>query len=130
MQKFVEKTGGVIILQHRLQRLWFQPRVWLICFAVLFGKDVATVNLEQDFSLFGLLETFASDSNSVIIYPEILPVLTAMLRKGLVAVIQDQSNPESTHESKYDKRTSIQAKEIAPDFCKIQRSETMPTPRE
>ena len=58
--------------------------MWLICFAILFGKDVADVDLEGTFDLFSLLQTFAPNSKSAVMYPEILPVVTAMLRGGLL----------------------------------------------
>ena len=97
MEKFVEKTGGITIMRHRLQRLWNVPTIWLVCFAILFGKDLRKVNFETKFDLFSLLETFSVDGSVTIVFPQILPVVTAMLRKGLLAI--DQEQPESASPS-------------------------------
>ena len=95
MQKFVEKTGGIIIMRHRLQRLWNVPAIWLACFAVLFGKDIANVKTSTTFDLFTLLEIFTADGKTAIVYPEMLPILTAMLRSGLIALNKAQPEPHS-----------------------------------
>ena len=84
-------------MRKRLQHLWNIPAIWLVCFAILFGKDVAIVDLHTKFDLFSLLEIFAVKGNITIAYPQILPVLTAMLRRGLLAV--NQEHPESTSTS-------------------------------
>ena len=86
MKKFVEKTGGVTIMQHRLKRWWNVPTIWRICFAIMFGQDVALIDFDRHFNLFSLLESFAPDGKIKITYPEILPVLTAMLHNGLETV--------------------------------------------
>lgn len=95
VRKFAEKTGGIIIMQHRLKRWWNIPTIWPICFAILFGQDIATVNLERTFDLFSLLESFAPESQAKVMYPEMLPVLTAMLQSGLKAIARDQKDPDS-----------------------------------
>lgn len=95
VRKFAEKTGGIIIMQHRLKRWWNIPTIWPICFAILFGRDIATVNLERTFDLFSLLESFAPESQAKVMYPEMLPVLTAMLQSGLKAIARDQKDPDS-----------------------------------
>lgn len=84
MQKYVDKSGGMIIMKHRFQRFWNVPAIWLVCFAILFGKDLASVNFESTFDLFNLLQTFAPNAKTAAVYPEILPVITAMLRSGLL----------------------------------------------
>ena len=93
--KFVDKTGGVIIMQHRLKRWWSVPTIWPICFAIFFGLDVGTIDFTRNFDLFTLLETFASDGKATVVYPAMLPVITAMLEQGLKNVIRDQSDPIS-----------------------------------
>ena len=95
VQKFVEKTGGVIVMQHRLRRWWSIPTIWPICFAIFFGLDVGTIDFARSFDLFGLLETFASGSKISVVYPAMLPVITTMLEQGLKTVTRDQSDPES-----------------------------------
>lgn len=95
VKKFSEKTGGIVIMQHRLKRWWNVPTIWPICFAIMFGKDIATINLKRTFDLFGLLESFASEGQTKVVYPEILPVLTTMLQSGLKAIAKEQNDPDS-----------------------------------
>ena len=95
VQKFVEKTGGVIVMQHRLRRWWSIPTIWPICFAIFFGLDVGNINFARSFDLFGLLETFASGGKISVVYPAMLPVITTMLEQGLKSVTRDQSDPDS-----------------------------------
>lgn len=82
-------------MQHRLKRWWNIPTIWRICFSILFGRDIAAINLERKFDLFSLLESFAPAGQTKVIYSEILPVLTAMLQSGLKAISKDQMDPES-----------------------------------
>ena len=95
VQKFVDKTGGIVIMQHRLKRWWKIPTIWLLCFAILFGLDIAAIDFSRAFDLFNLLETFASGNRVVVEYPAILPVIISMLGEGLKAVTRDQSDPDS-----------------------------------
>lgn len=82
-------------MQYRLKRWWSISTVWPICFAILFGRDIAAINLERNFDLYNLLEMFGSEGGVTIAYPEILPVLTGMLQSGLKSVTTDQANPDS-----------------------------------
>ena len=95
MKKFVEKTGGITIMQHRLRCWWAITTIWPICFAVMFGRDVATINFNRKFDLFSLLETFDEDGGVTVIYPEILPVLTSMLQNGINSIAMKQDQPDS-----------------------------------
>lgn len=95
VKKFAEKTGGFVIMRHRLKRWWNIPTIWPICFSVMFGRDVAIIDFERSFDLYSMLETFAADGRAKIVCPEILPVITAMLRNGLKAVTKEQEDPES-----------------------------------
>jgi len=79
-------------MRHRLRRWWDLPTLWPICFSVLFGQDVADIDFERPFELFSLLETF---SNCKIVYPNVLPVITAMLQHGLKDVLHSQDDPDS-----------------------------------
>ena len=82
-------------MKYRLKRWWQVPTIWPLIFAVLFGKDAATINLNRHFDLFGLLDTFSADGNATIVYPEVLPVVTAMLQNGLRTITRDQEDPDS-----------------------------------
>ncbi|KAL8791573.1 MAG: hypothetical protein Q9195_005837 [Heterodermia aff. obscurata] len=95
VQKFAGKTSGVIIMQNKIKRWWNIPAMWLICFAILFGQDVASINMEQQFDFYNLIETFVAKCQARVTYPEILPVITAMLQAGLRAVTRDEPDPDS-----------------------------------
>lgn len=95
VQKFVVKTSGIFIMQHRIKRWWTLPALWLICFAILFGHDVASIDLEMPFNHYNLLETFGAKGQAQVVYPEILSVITAMLQAGLRALTRDGADPDS-----------------------------------
>ncbi|KAF4626831.1 hypothetical protein G7Y89_g11325 [Cudoniella acicularis] len=90
--KFSSKTGGFAIMRYRLKRWWDISTLWPICFSILFAQDVAEIDFERPFELFSLLENF---SNSKVVYPGILPVITAMLQHGLKDVLRHQDDPDS-----------------------------------
>lgn len=90
--KFATKTGGFAIMRYRLRRWWDISTLWPICFSILFGRDVAEIDFERSFELFSLLETF---SGCKVVYPGILPVITAMLQHGLKDVLRQQDDPDS-----------------------------------
>lgn len=97
VRKFAEKTGGFIILKSRLQIWWNTPGIWTICFALLFGVDVAKIDFERDFDVFNLVEIFiskAQNSRLEIAYPAVFAVITAMLNTGLRAIVQDPGKAE------------------------------------
>lgn len=103
VSKFADKSGGFTIMRSRLRRWWDIPTLWPICFSILFGRDVANIDFERSFDLFNLLETFDS---SKVIYPKILPVITAMLQHGLNDVLRRRDEPESpvtVHDASKDK---------------------------
>lgn len=121
VKKFVEKSGGITIMQYRLKRWWNIPTIWPICFAILFGRDIAAINLERNFDLYNLLEIFGSEDGVRIAYPEILPVLTGMLQSGLKSVTTDQADPDSPFfaRSTADLGSSSLNAE-APEFTRLQ----------
>lgn len=86
------KTGGFAIMRHQLKRWWDIPTLWPICFAILFNYDVADFDFERSFELFSLLENFNS---SKVVYPNVLPVITTMLQRGLKGVLIHQDDPDS-----------------------------------
>lgn len=95
MSKFIDKTGGITIMQHRFKRWSDIPTLWVICLAIFFGIDLAKINFQRPFDLFNLVEIFASGNNVNVAYPEMLPVITTMLQNGLRNVTRDQSDPDS-----------------------------------
>ena len=95
VQKFVEKSGGMVVLQHRLKYWWNTPTSWPLCFAILFGIDVSKIDLNRPFDLFNLLDMFASGDDLTVVCPAVLPVITTMLEIGLRVVTRNQSDPDS-----------------------------------
>jgi len=95
VQKFDNKTGGIVIMEHRLKRWWKIPTLWPVCFAILFGLDVAAIDYSRAFDLYGLLETFTTGAKVAVAYPAMLSVITSMLGEGLKTVTRDQSDPDS-----------------------------------
>ncbi|KAK1779994.1 hypothetical protein QBC45DRAFT_391906 [Copromyces sp. CBS 386.78] len=90
--KFASKTGGFWIMAHRLKHWWDIPTLWAILFSILFGYDVAQIDFDKSFDFFSLLEIFG---DSKVVYPDVLPVMTAMLQHGLRDILRYQDDPDS-----------------------------------
>lgn len=90
-------------MKHRLQRFWGVPGLWLTCFAILFGKDVADIDYTSNLDLFTLLHTFAIDDKTTMSNPEIIPVIMGMLKTALPAITEHRpSTPTPIKESPKD----------------------------
>ena len=94
MKKFTERANGIIIMQHWLQRHWSLSALWNVCFAILFGKDIAEVDFGR-FDHFSLIENFGSDGQVTVVLPEILPVIMSLFRNGLISVTHEDTNQRS-----------------------------------
>lgn len=81
-----EKSGGYTIMGRRLKRWWTIPAVWLSCFAILFGIDIAEIDVDT-VGYFGLPDFLLSAQHRKVAFPEVLPVLTELLRCGISEVI-------------------------------------------
>ncbi|KAF2743345.1 beach-domain-containing protein [Sporormia fimetaria CBS 119925] len=95
VQKFHEKGGGFLILKHRLKHWWNTPGIWTICIAILFGRDVATIDFERDFDVYNLVDIFITHSPQSrlrIVNPGIFPVIVAMMEMGLRTIVRDQAH--------------------------------------
>ncbi len=92
VKKFAEKTSGFIIMQHHLKRFWKVPAIWLACFAIFFGQDIAVIDFERPFTSSNLLESFLVDGRLKVVYPEVLPIITSLLRNGLTTIINGQKD--------------------------------------
>ncbi|KAI5467956.1 hypothetical protein BGZ63DRAFT_450007 [Mariannaea sp. PMI_226] len=90
--KFANKSGGFTIMASRLKRFWDVPTVWPICFSILFGYDVAEIDLTRNFDFFSLLDIFGKRK---VVYPDSLIVITSMLQHGLKDVMRHQDDPDS-----------------------------------
>lgn len=96
IKKFSEKSGGFTTLKQRLKVWWNMPSIWIVCFALLFGHDVSTIDFDGEFNHFNLAEQFGQKPVYVV-YPEAFTIITAMLEQGLRSLVQDRGQ-----ESKQD----------------------------
>ena len=125
VQKFVEKTGGIVIMQHMFKRWWSVPTIWPICFAVFFGLDPADIDFSRTFDTFTLLQTFLPDGLANVVNPSMLRVITAMLEQGLKTITREQLDPDSPLTEKSSGTTSV--KSAATPTPARQRSMTLST---
>ena len=95
VEKFATKTGGFVIMQHRLKRWWNVSTIWPICFAILFNVDVRQLDFERPFDLYNLLDMFSADEKTEVVNPGIIPVIMSLLSSGLQAIVRDEDDPES-----------------------------------
>jgi hypothetical protein len=123
VKKFADKTGGFTLMKNRLRHWWNTPGIWTICFAILFDRDVATIDFERDFDVFNLVDIFIMHSPQTklkICHPEIFAVISAMLDTGLRAIVRDreiqraesaQENSEATVTRGRRRTMSLNAKQ-------------------
>jgi len=83
--KFEEKTKGFIILRVRLRKWWNLPQIWTVCFAILFGLDIAKVEVDLPLDPQYILAMLLADNVTQILCPAIFSVIAAMLEEGLAA---------------------------------------------
>lgn len=96
VKKFAEKSGGFTILKQRLKVWWNMPSIWVICFALLFGHDVSTIDFDGEFNHFNLADLFGQKPVYVV-YPEAFTLIIAMLEHGLRSIVQtggQESRPD------------------------------------
>lgn len=110
VKKFAEKSGGFTIMMNRLKPWWNTPGIWTICFAILFDRDVATIDFERDFNLFNLTDIFSTHPKLKVVYPEVFPVITAMLETGIRCIVKDNPNQTPTEQpGENDRLTPVDA---------------------
>jgi hypothetical protein len=105
VKKFGDKTGGFTLMKNRLRHWWNTPAIWTICFAILFDRDVASIDFERDFDVFNLVDVFimrSPQSKLKICYPEIFPVISALLDTGLRAIVRDRETRRTENDSKQE----------------------------
>ncbi|KAJ8098609.1 hypothetical protein POJ06DRAFT_257502 [Lipomyces tetrasporus] len=88
--KFATKNGGFVIMKERLKSRWIIPELWPICLAILFGIDVATLEIKSTLDLFHLVEMFRCDGKAAVVYPEMFTVIGAMLKAGALSIISEE----------------------------------------
>lgn len=109
VKKFGDKTGGFTILKNRLKTWWNTPGIWTICFALLFGVDVAKIDFERDFDVYNLVEIFVAKPGQKleIAYPAVFPVITGLLDTGLRAIVKDPGKTENAPPSNGGGETAV-----------------------
>jgi beige protein homolog 1 len=105
VKKFKQKSGGFVIMRHRLKRWWHLPALWPICFAVLFDIDIYSLNLDRTFDLFGLLDLFESNDFQIV-NPAMFEVIMGMLQSGLKTIITSKVADESSKPDPPSRRSS------------------------
>jgi len=96
VKKFIDKSGGFVILKQTLKVWWNMPPMWIVCFALLFGHDVATIDFDGEFNHFNLADLFGQKPVTIA-NPEAFSIITAMLEHGLRSIVQErgqESRPE------------------------------------
>jgi hypothetical protein len=86
VKNFADRSGGFAIMKLRLKSWWSVPALWISLLALLFGVDVAGLEYDGDFNQFTLSEMFIKTGGKVV-YPQVMPVLAAMLDSGLRSVV-------------------------------------------
>lgn len=85
-------------MAHRLKQWWDIPTLWSILFSVMFGLDVADIDFDRPFEFFSLLEIFGDRQ---VVFPDVLPVITALLQHGLRDILKYQDDPDSPAPDKF-----------------------------
>jgi hypothetical protein len=85
---FVDKNGGFMTLKSRLKVFWKSPSIWLLAFAMLFGRNVQEKALQQGLSVFGLIEALHVDDSLHVAHPEMLQPLMNMIEAALRDVVK------------------------------------------
>lgn len=84
-------------MQHRLKRWWSVPALWPICFAILFGLDVGSMNIDKPFDGANLLRALLLSDDTKVVFPEILPVITEMMKSGVKKTVLTESLRADEH---------------------------------
>ena len=99
VKQFSERHGGFTIMKRRLGVWWSVPALWINLFCLLFAVDPEQVQYVDNFDQFALSEIFAG-TNGVVAYPEVMPVIMALLANGVESVNHPGHNGVSELDSK------------------------------
>lgn len=78
-------------MASRLKRFWDVSELWPICFCIMFGHDVAELDLHENYDLSSLMSKF---NNRKVTYPDSLVIITSMLQQGLKDIITQQDDQD------------------------------------
>ncbi|KAG6033755.1 hypothetical protein E4U41_006809, partial [Claviceps citrina] len=110
--KFSSKSGGFVIMANRLKRFWANPKLWPICFSILFGYDVANLSMCQGVDANSMLTLF---SKRKVAYPESLVIITSMLQHGLKDILKHQDSPGSPAKCNQEVELSSKMSQLSAD---------------
>jgi hypothetical protein len=99
VKQFSERHSGFTIMKRRLKHWWSVPALWVNLFCLLFAVDPEQVQYVDSFSQFSLSDIFAG-TNGVVAYPEVMPVIMALLANGVESVNHQGHNGVSELDSK------------------------------
>lgn len=91
VKQFSERHNGFTIMKMRLRVWWSVPALWINLFCLLFAVDPEQVQDVDSFDQVALSEIFAG-TNGVVAYPEVMPVIMALLANGVRSVNHGQNN--------------------------------------
>ena len=91
---FVDKNGGFVTLKARLKVFWRSHSLWLLAFAMLFGRNVPAKALQQSMSVFGMVEALQVNDNLRVLHPEMLQPIMNMLEAALREVVKTDEPAE------------------------------------
>jgi len=79
-------------MRYRLKRWWDIPTLWPICFSILsiMMLQILTMKGPSNCSVY-----LRPSARALLVYPNMLPVITAMLQQGLNSLLRNQDDPDS-----------------------------------
>lgn len=93
---FVDKNGGFVTLKARLKAYWRNSSLWVLAFAMLFGRNVPTSALgPQPLTVFGLIETLQVNDSLRVLHPEMLQPIMNMVEAALRDVVKTDEPAEA-----------------------------------
>jgi beige protein homolog 1 len=96
VSKFSSRAHGFPILRHNLAPWWEMTPIWPTLLAVLFGVDVISLKsfpLDQPLRLFDLITLVKlGDEEPTVVFPEIFPIISALLKAGFDATLRAANN--------------------------------------
>jgi hypothetical protein len=107
-KKFAEKSGGYIVLEHRLKRWWNVPALWPICLSIFFGRDIAMIDLDKPLDQSGLLDLFLAGGDVNVVFPDMLPVIVNMMKSGVRHIIVQEGEISVDGESLEERASSCE----------------------
>ena len=91
---FVDKNGGFVTLKARLKVFWRSSSIWMLAFAMLFGRNVPGKALQQGLSVFNLIEALQVDDTLRVAHPEMLQPIMNMIEAALRDVVKTDEPAE------------------------------------